>query len=82
MAAIRPASCYACEAPPITDAHVAALEAEDYVVIDGLFPRVDELRQALDDAEYRKPCSQKVSGPTACGGSPRKTASWAIRYGP
>ena len=30
----------------ITDAHVAALEADDYVVIDGLFPRVDELRQA------------------------------------
>ena len=54
MAAIRPASCYACDAPPITDAHVAALEADDYVVIDGLFPRVDELRQALDDAEYRK----------------------------
>ena len=54
MAEIRPSSCYAGDAPPITDAHVAALEAEDYVVIDGLFPRVDELRQALDDAEYRK----------------------------
>ena len=54
MAAIRPSSCYAADAPPITDAHVAALEADDYVVIDGLFPRVDELRQALDDAEYRK----------------------------
>ena len=54
MAEIRPSSCYAGHAPGITDAHVAALEAEDYVVIDGLFPRVDELRAALDDAQYRK----------------------------
>ena len=54
MAAIRPAACYAAAAPPISDAHVAALEAEDYVVIDGLFPRIEELRQALDDTEYRK----------------------------
>ena len=54
MAEIRPSSCYACDAPVITDAHVAALEADDYVVIDGLFPRIDELRAALDDAQYRK----------------------------
>ena len=54
MAAIRPSSCYAGEAPPITDAHVAALEAEDYVVIDGLFTRTEELRAELDDAQYRK----------------------------
>ena len=54
MAEIRPSSCYADHAPAITDAHVAALEAEDYVVIDGLFPRVEELRAALDDAQYRK----------------------------
>ena len=54
MAEIRPSSCYACDAPAITDAHVAALEAEDYVVIDGLFPRIEELRVALDDAQYRK----------------------------
>ena len=54
MAEIRPSSCYACDTPAITDAHVAALEAEDYVVIDGLFPRIEELRQALDDTEYRK----------------------------
>ena len=53
MAAIRPSSCYASDAPPITDAHIAALETEDYVVIDGLFPRIDELRAALDDAQYR-----------------------------
>ena len=26
------------DAPPISNAHVAALEADDYVVIDGLFP--------------------------------------------
>ena len=54
MAAIRPASCYACDAPPITDAHVAALEADDYVVIDGLFPNVEELRAALEDAPFKK----------------------------
>ena len=54
MAAIRPSSCYAADAPPISNAHVAALEADDYVVIDGLFPNVDELRAALDDAQYRK----------------------------
>ena len=47
MAAIRPAACYADAAPPITDVHVAALEADDYVVIDGLFPRIEELRVAL-----------------------------------
>ena len=52
--AIRPSSCYAGDAPPITDAHIAALEADDFVVIDGLFPNVDELRQALQDAPYRK----------------------------
>ena len=54
MAAIRPAACYAAAAPPISDAHVAALEADDFVVIDGLFPRIEELRAALDDAQYRK----------------------------
>ena len=54
MAAIRPAACYAAAAPPISDAHVAALEAEDYVVIDGLFPRIEELRAALNEAQYRK----------------------------
>ena len=54
MAEIRPSSCYAGHAPAITDAHVAALEAKDYVVIDGLFPRAEELRAALDDAQYRK----------------------------
>ena len=27
MAAIRPSSCYACDAPPITEDQVAALEA-------------------------------------------------------
>ena len=54
MAEIRPSSCYACDAPAITDAHVAALEADDFVVIDGLFPRIEELRAALDDAQYRK----------------------------
>ena len=54
MAEIRPSSCYACDAPAITDAHVAALEAEDYVVIDGLFPRIEELRVALDGAHFRK----------------------------
>ena len=30
--AIRPSSCYAGDAPPITDAHIAALEADDFVV--------------------------------------------------
>ena len=54
MAAIRPSSCYACDAPPITEDQVAALEADDYVVIDGLFPNVDELRAALNEAQYRK----------------------------
>ena len=54
MAAIRPSSCYACDAPPITEEQIAALEAEDYVVIDGLFPQIGELRAALDDAQYRK----------------------------
>ena len=54
MAEIRPSSCYACDTPAITDAHVAALEADDFVVIDGLFPRIEELRAALDDAQYRK----------------------------
>ena len=54
MAVIRPAACYAAAAPPISDAHVAALEADDFVVIDGLFPRIEELRAALDDAQYRK----------------------------
>ena len=54
MAAIRPSSCYAGHAPPVTEAHVAALEADDFVVIDGLFPRIEELRAALDDAQYRK----------------------------
>ena len=54
MAAIRPSSCYAADAPPITADQVAALEADDFVVIDGLFPNVDELRQALQDAPYRK----------------------------
>ena len=38
----------------MTDAHVAALEAEDYVVIDGLFPNIEELRAALDEADYKK----------------------------
>ena len=51
--AIRPSSCYACDTPPITEVHIAALEADDYVVIDGLFPRIEELRTALDDAQYR-----------------------------
>ena len=54
MAAIRPSLCYAGHAPPVTEAHVAALEADDFVVIDGLFPNVEELRAALDDARYRK----------------------------
>ena len=54
MAAIRPSSCYACDAPAITEDQVAALEADDYVVIDGLFPDVDELRAALHEAQYRK----------------------------
>ena len=54
MAAIRPSACYAGDAPPITEAHVAALEADDYVVIDGLFPRIEELRAALQDADYTK----------------------------
>ena len=54
MAAIRPSNCYAADAPPISNAQVAALEADDYVVIDGLFPNVEELREALQDAEYKK----------------------------
>ena len=54
MAEIRPSACYACDAPPITEDQVAALEADDYVVIDGLFPNVDELRAALNEAQYRK----------------------------
>ena len=54
MAAIRPSSCYASDAPPITADQVAALEADDYVVIDGLFPNIEELRAALQDADYKK----------------------------
>ena len=54
MAAIRPSSCYTCHAPPITEAQVAALEADDFVVIDGLFPNVEELRAALNEADYKK----------------------------
>ena len=54
MAAIRPAACYACDAPAITEDQVAALEADDYVVVDGLFPNVEELRAALNEAQYRK----------------------------
>ena len=54
MAEIRPAACYAGDAPAITEDQVAALEADDYVVIDGLFPDVDELRAALHEAQYRK----------------------------
>ena len=54
MAAIRPSSCYSSHAPPITEAQVAALEADDYVVIDGLFPQIEELRAALNEADYKK----------------------------
>ena len=54
MAAIRPSACYAADAPPITKDQVAALEADDFVVIDGLFPNVEELRAALHDADYKK----------------------------
>ena len=54
MAAIRPSACYAADAPPITDSHVAALEADDYVVIDGLFPNIEELRAALSEGDYKK----------------------------
>ena len=54
MAAIRPSSCYSGHAPPISNAQVAALEADDYVVIDGLFPNVEELRAALTDAHYKR----------------------------
>ena len=59
MAAIRPSSCYAADAPPISNAHVAALEADDYVVIDGLFPNVDELRAAWT-TEYKKPAIEAI----------------------
>ena len=54
MAAIRPSACYAGDAPPITEDQVAALEADDFVVIDGLFPNVEELRAALEDAPFKK----------------------------
>ena len=54
MAAIRPAACYAADAPPISNAQVAALEADDYVVIDGLFPQIEELRAALNEGQYKK----------------------------
>ena len=54
MASIRPSSCYAADAPSIAEEQVAALEADDFVVIDGLFPRIEELRAALNEAQYRK----------------------------
>ena len=80
--AIRPSSCYICHAPPITEAHVAALEADDFVVIDGLFPNVEELRAALETPPSKRRCSPKPSALTKSDGLLKMRLSWATPSAP